>query len=259
MSFYGPNIFVDHPMADFLSDNEKKRYLRQIMITSWDETVQMKLKKAHVFVAGAGGLGSPSIYYLAAAGVGRITICDNDRVELSNLNRQILHRTGGIGILKVESAGDAVMALNDTISVNLVPQSIEAPEMKKIIESADIILDCLDSFKARSVLNRMCIETKKPLVHAGITEMHGQATFIHAPETPCLNCFLPDTDGREQAPVLGATAGILGSIQAMEAVKYITGFGDTLKNRLLFFDGRSMSFSTIKLSRNPHCTACSAV
>ena len=239
-----------------LSNNEKIRYQRQIAIQGWDESVQLKLKQSRVFIAGAGGLGSPVLYYLAAAGIGSIALCDHDHVDLSNLNRQILHTTEDIGKMKVFSARKSIQALNPEISLDLLPESVESGKIIDIVKGVDLVIDCLDSFSSRLYLNSLCIELNKPMVHAGISEFHGQVTFIHVPETPCLQCFIPTSQDTGPVPVLGATAGIVGSIQALEAVKYLAGSKDLLKNVILFIDGQSMTFTRIAVSSNPGCPRC---
>ncbi|HOO72718.1 MAG TPA: HesA/MoeB/ThiF family protein [Spirochaetota bacterium] len=239
-----------------LSNNEKIRYQRQTAIQGWDESVQLKLKHSRVFIAGAGGLGSPVLYYLAAAGIGTIALCDHDRVDLSNLNRQILHTSDDVGKLKVVSARESIQALNPDITLELMPERVESEKIIEVVKDVDLVVDCLDSFSSRLYLNSLCIELNKPMIHAGISEYHGQVTFIHVPETPCLECFIPSSRDTGPVPVLGATAGIVGSIQALEAVKYLAGSKDLLKNVILFIDGQSMSFTRIAVSRNPGCPRC---
>ncbi len=239
-----------------LSENELIRYRRQLIDESIGEKGQEKLKRARIIIIGAGGLGGPVIFYLAAAGVGHITICDSDRVELSNLNRQILHNNEKIGVKKSESAAFAAGSLNP--EVEITPLSVRIDNSNAgLLGGYDLIIDCMDNFESRQVINRFCVENSIPLVHAGVSRMQGQLTFIHPPETACLSCFLPQKDRNEEIPILGATAGIMGSLQALEAVKYLTGTGNLLKNRLLFMDGENMNFHTISLAKNPACRTCS--
>lgn len=225
-------------------------------MVGWNEETQLRLKKAHVFVAGAGGLGSPVLLYLAAAGFGSITICDFDTVAESNLNRQVIHSESSLNRPKVESAAEAVRRLNPEISVNPVPERIQAGSAEKLIEGSDLVFDCLDNFKTRQILNRAAVKKSIPLVHAGIEGFMGQLSFIHPPETPCLNCFLPGKDSGIATPVLGATAGLVGSLQALEGIKFFTGLGECLKNRILFIDATSMNFETVTVMKNPKCVIC---
>jgi adenylyltransferase/sulfurtransferase len=240
-----------------LSENELIRYRRQIIDESIGKKGQEKLGESKIIVVGAGGLGGPVIFYLAAAGIGHITICDSDRVELSNLNRQILHNTKKIGAKKSDSAADSAGLLNPEIDITPLPVRIDERNAGDILEGYGLIIDCMDNFESRQVINRFCVEKSVPLIHAGVSRMQGQMTFIHPPETACLSCFLPDKDKQEEVPILGATAGIMGSLQALEAVKYLTGTGSNLKNRLLFMDGENMNFHTINLTKNPACKMCS--
>ncbi len=239
-----------------LSSEEKIRYQRQMMIPQWGEEGQLKLKKSTVFIAGAGGLGSPLLYYLAVAGIGKIQICDFDAVELSNLNRQILHTTARIGRNKAESAQETLTPMNENIRVEIIKDKITKKNASKIIKDADLIIDCLDNFDTRHILNRISVETGKAMIHAGVEGFRGQITFLNPPQTPCLACFIPLKIKKEKFPIVGATPGVLGALQAMEAIKYLTGIGETLKNRLLLFDGITMEFSTIKLAQNPTCSIC---
>jgi adenylyltransferase/sulfurtransferase len=239
-----------------LTIEEYIRYERQMMIAHCGESGQYKLKAATVFVAGAGGLGSPLLYYLAAAGIGTIRVCDFDSVEPSNLNRQILHSSSRIGMNKAESAKKTLHETNEFVETQTITEKIHNANAAKLIGSADIIVDCLDNFETRHVLNKISVEKRIPLVHAGVEGFRGQITFIHPPETPCLACFIPLEVKKEKFPILGATPGVIGALQAMEVIKYLTGMGETLKNRLLLCDGLSMEFSTIKLTRNPKCRVC---
>lgn len=243
----------DGPM---LTKPEKDRYSRQLLISGWGLEAQQKLKNSSVFVAGTGGLGSAVLLYLAAAGVGCLRFCDNDRVELSNLNRQILHRTGNIGAHKTDSAMEALGSLNP--NVRLVPyrDTITSKNIDRVAGDACLMVDCLDNFATRHILNRYSVERSVPLLHAGISDMRGQMTLLQPPETPCLACFYPSRTKKEVFPVVGATAGVIGSLQALEALKFLTGCGDTLRNRLLFWSGREMRFDIISVARNPRCGVC---
>ncbi len=239
-----------------LSPYDKSVYMRQLNIDGWSEAKQVRLRSATVFVAGAGGLGSPLLLYLAAAGVGTLRICDFDSIDLSNLNRQILHSVQTIGMLKVDSASSRLKALNPHLNIVTISEPLEARNVDSLTEGSDVIVDCLDNFTARHLLNHVSIQKKIPLIHAGIAEFQGHLTFLHPPETPCLACFI-DEERRSAPPsVLGATAGVIGALQATEAIKYLAGVGVNSKGRLVVYDGRNMAFDTMPLSRNPACKAC---
>ncbi len=240
-----------------LSPEELMQYTRQLAVESWGVTAQEKIKSSHAFIAGAGGLGSPVLYYLAAAGVGKLSVCDSDRVDITNLNRQILHNHERIGLNKAESAEKTLRSINPSINILPLVEKITARNAQRLLEGADIIIDCLDNFKTRSILNRVSVESSIPLIHAGVAEFRGQVTFLSPPETPCLNCIIPSMPSPKGIlPIVGSTAGVIGSIQATEALKYLIGVTPSLKNRLLFWDGVTMEFSTISIKRNPACRVC---
>lgn len=239
-----------------LSDNEIKRYQRHFDIDGWSEDSQLKLKNSSVFVAGSGGLGSPVLYYLAAAGVGKIVFCDRDSVDLGNLNRQILYGTDDIGRDKVSAAMERLSGLNDCIK--LVPLKCEiGEEITPYLDGCDLIIDCVDNFEARHILNRFSLEKKIPMIHAGVTEFYCQVTLLKPGETPCLGCFIPENTRASGKGIVGAMAGLAGSIEALEAIKYLTGTGEVLTNRLLFIDMKNLSFNTINIKKNPGCKICS--
>jgi molybdopterin-synthase adenylyltransferase len=237
-------------------DNEQLIYSRQIGLAGWGAAVQEKLKKSTVFVAGAGGLGSPVMFYLAAVGIGNIVICDCDRVQFSNLNRQLLHSYNSVGADKVASAEKTIRSLNPFTRITPVKERITSYSAERLIGNADIILDCLDNFETRHVLNSVSLKKRIPMVHGGVAEMRGQITFLHPPETPCLACIITERTKSSGNHIVGATAGVIGSLQALEAIKYLSGIGNTLKNRMIFWDGVSMSFETIAITRNPRCKVC---
>ena len=239
-----------------LTQDDKVRYGRQMLMPGWGAEAQKRLKTARVFVAGAGGLGSPVSIYLAVAGIGQLVICDADRVELSNLNRQILHPDARVGHLKALSAGETLGSLNPDIEV--VPQAeyLDKDSVERLVGRPDAVVDCLDNFETRYLLNRYCLDHGIPFVHGAVSGMVGQLTFISAPETPCLRCIFPHAPPKELFPVLGATPGIVGSMQAMEVLKYLTGVGETLKGTLLIFEGDEMLFTPIRANRAPSCPDC---
>ncbi len=239
-----------------LSKEELQFYARQLGIPSWGARVQEKLMNSTAFVAGTGGLGSPVLYYLAAAGVGRLILCDYDTIDVTNLNRQILHQHKSVGTLKVQSARDALSGLNPFITLLTVEKKLTAKNAASIIGDPDIIIDCLDNFETRHIINRVSVKKRIPMIHGGVAEFRGQITFIHPPETPCLACFMDQKSPGKKIQVLGATAGVIGSLQAIEAVKHLAGFAPSLKNRLLFWDGLAMKFESIAVKRNPRCRVC---
>jgi len=239
-----------------LTDYDQTRYARQTLIHGWGDEGQRKLKEATVVVVGAGGLGSPMSIYLAVAGVGHIVICDADKVELSNLNRQILHSDARIGHDKADSAAQTLRELNPAITITSHRQRIDSSNIARIVGKPAIIVDCLDNYETRYLLNTYAIEVGVPLVHGAIWGLLGQVTFIQPPQTPCLRCLAPEPPPKSVFPVLGATPGLIGCIQAMEVLKYLTGVGQNLRGRLLFIDGEDMSFNTLTFARVPNCPAC---
>lgn len=243
-------------LTGMLSADEITRYTRQLLIEGWSEKIQEKLKNSTVFVAGAGGLGSPVLMYLTSAGIGNIIVCDFDSVELSNLNRQILHSDERIGMQKADSACMTLEKINPGINIIPIREKLTRKNAGNLIADADIIMDCLDNFDTRFILNNISVKNHIPLVHAGVSDFSGQITFLSPPETPCLECIFPKKTKKQKVPIAGSTAGVIGSLQATEAIKYLTGIGETLKNRLLFWDGAGMSFRIINLSRNPKCRMC---
>jgi len=239
-----------------LTENELIRYKRQLEVSGWENSTQEKLKNSKVFVAGAGGLGSPVLYYLAAAGVGHIKICDRDKVELSNLNRQILYSTSDTGTWKAETAAAKTALLNDSIKITYF-NSEAGWNLLDEIKECDIIADCFDNFESRHILNRISLQTGIPMIHAGVSEYYGQMTFLQPGETACLACFIPENIKKETHGIVGAMAGIVGSMQAIEIIKFLTGTGSILKNRLLHIDGKSMDITSLVLKKNPGCKVCS--
>lgn len=244
---------------DELTEQERIRYGRQMLIPGWGEEGQLRLKGASAFVAGAGGLGSPVAIYLAVAGTGEIRICDDDVVELSNLNRQILHPEARIGLSKAISAAESLEALNSAIEARPYSDYMNASNVAEIVGQPDIVVDCLDNYNTRYLLNDYCLERGIPFVHGAIESLMGQVTFLSPPETPCLRCIFPEAPPPRVFPVLGATPGVIGTIQAMEALKYLAGVGATLKNRLLIVEGEDMTFTTIRVERSPSCPSCGAL
>lgn len=236
--------------------NELDRYIRQTMIDGWGREGQTKLKEAKVFVAGAGGLGSPVIMYLAAAGIGTIRVCDYGRPEISNLNRQILHTESDFKLNKAISAAASISRINPHVNVEPLTDKITAENAVELISDSDLIIDCLDNFETRHHLNEIAVQKGIPFIHAGIHGLSGQVTFFHSPGTSCLRCIFPGTVSKRIFPAIGATAAIIGSIQCLEAIKWIVGIGTLLKNRLLIFEGDTMNFHEIAIQKDPHCPLC---
>ncbi len=239
-----------------LADSEKERYHRQMIFEGWGVEAQKRLKNSKVFVAGAGGLGSPVSIYLAVAGIGTIRICDFGDPELSNLNRQILHDDSRIGINKALSAQKTLTNINPDILVEALPDKITEETVGEMVGQADLIVDCMDNFETRHILNRFAVKNSIAMVHAGVYGMQGQITFIKTPETPCLWCIQPGSPPPVIFPIVGATAGIAGCIEALEAIKYLSGVGSTLMGTLLVWDGSRMKFNHLPQQKNPECPVC---
>ncbi|UCD83230.1 MAG: HesA/MoeB/ThiF family protein [Deltaproteobacteria bacterium] len=237
--------------------SERERYSRQMIITNWGEETQKKIKSSKVFIAGAGGLGSPVSINLAVAGVGTIRICDYDCLVLSNLNRQFLHNDSRIGMNKARSAKMTLEGLNPDVVVEAVEEKITEENIDDLIGDSDLVIDCMDNYPTRYLINATAVKKKIPMIHGGIWGLEGMVTFFHHPETPCLACIFPDAPPQEVFPVLGATPGITGSIQAMEALKYLGKQGTLLKGRILWCDYSEMSFKEVKIKKNPDCPVCS--
>lgn len=234
-----------------------ERYIRNTIISEVGEKGQLKLHNSKILVAGAGGLGSTVIPNLAAVGIGNIGIIDSDVIELSNLNRQYIHRPLDLGKSKVESAKNWVKNFNPEIKVKTYQIRLDKINYQDIIAEYDIVIDCFDSFKSKFLLNKICIENNKILIHGGVMEFYGQATVIIPSKTVCLNCLFPDN---ENAPVtkgvISPSVSVISSIQTMEAVKVILGIGDLLLNKLLTFNGLKQEYRKISLNRNPKCPVC---
>ncbi len=242
--------------ASDLSPEERQRYTRQMIVPNWGEEAQRRLKASRVFIAGAGGLGSPVSFNLAVAGIGVIRICDFDSPELSNLNRQFLHDDSRIGMNKAESARRTLSRLNPHVQIDAITEKIDEANIDRLVGDSDLILDCMDNYPIRFVLNASAVRKGIPLIHGSIWGFEARVTFLHPPATPCLACIFKAAPPREVFPVLGATPGITGTIQAMEAIKYLAGVGSLLKGRLLCCDYLEMKFFEVKVRKDPTCSAC---
>lgn len=252
--------------TSLLPAQERDRYSRHLLLPGVGEAGQLKLRAARVVVVGAGGLGSPAAFYLAAAGVGRLRLVDNDRVERSNLQRQILHVDAGVGETKVASGAARLRALNPDIEVDARQLRLDATNVEASIADADVVLDGSDNFPTRYLLNEACVRLGKPLVYGAIHRFEGQASVFWpahpSGRVPCYRCLFPEPPRAEDAPncaeagVLGVLPGLVGTMQATEAVKLILGVGEPLFGRLLHFDALAMRFREVRLPRDPECPGC---
>ncbi len=242
-----------------LSSSELKRYDRQIRISDLGTNGQLRLKRARVLVAGAGGLGSPVSFYLVAAGIGHVAILDKDTVELSNLNRQILHWSKDMGKLKSVSAIEKLRLLNPEVRVEGISEIIDSETIYKLVKGFSVVVDCMDNWPTRFLINQACVKEKIPFIHSGVHSLYGQITTIFPGKGPCLRCILPKTPKDEEIPILGATAGTLGALEALETIKIITELGDPLVGRMLYIDCENMSFHEIKIERRKDCPICGSL
>lgn len=244
-----------------LRDDQIERYSRHIILADVGGEGQEKILNSKVLIIGAGGLGAPAALYLAAAGVGTIGIIDGDVVDMTNLQRQVIHFTPDVGKAKVLSAKEKIAQLNPDVKVNVYHDLAMAHNILDLIADYDFVIDGTDNFSAKFLINDACVIGKKPFSHGGILRFDGQ-TITHTPGNACYRCIFKEPPPKNavptcsQAGVLGAIAGMLGTIQAAEALKFITGVGDLLTNRLLIFDAKKMNFRTVKLNKNPKCPVC---
>jgi molybdopterin/thiamine biosynthesis adenylyltransferase/rhodanese-related sulfurtransferase len=245
-----------------MSESQSKRYSRHLLIPEVGEHGQFKLLDSRVLLIGAGGLGSPAAYYLAAAGVVTIGIIDSDVVEESNLQRQILHNTKRVGQYKAESARETIEALNPDVKVITYIERLDETNVARIIDDYDVILDGTDNFPTRYLLNDAALIANKPVVHGSVFRFEGQLTVFKPNEGPCYRCLYPEPPPPELAPscaeagVLGVLPGIIGLLQATETIKLLLGIGDSLVGRLMTYDGLAGEFSELRLFRDPKCPAC---
>jgi len=247
-----------------MNDDQLLRYSRHILLPEVGIEGQEKLLAAHALVIGAGGLGSPAAMYLASAGVGRISLADGDSVDLTNLQRQILHTTAAVGRAKAYSGKDTLAQLNPQVEVTAIPERLEGERLDQLVASADVVLDCCDNFATRHAVNRACVKHRKPLVSGAAVRFDGQVIVfdLSRPDAPCYNCLFPeDTEAEEtRCAVMGVFApltGIIGTVQAAEALKLLSGAGDTLNGRLLLLDCLRMEWHSVRLAKDPACKVCS--
>lgn len=246
-----------------MDDQDLLRYSRHILLEEFGIDGQERVSAAHALVIGAGGLGSPVALYLAGAGVGRITLVDDDVVDVTNLQRQIAHSSARVGMPKVESAAEAMRALNPGIDIRTVRARADGPLLEELVPQADVVLDCSDNFETRHRVNAACVAHRKPLVAGAAIRFDGQLSVYDArqPDSPCYAClFPPDAEFEEtRCAVMGVfspVVGTLGTLQAHEALKLVAGIGGTLTGRLLMFDGRASRFDTLQVRRDPECPVC---
>lgn len=245
-----------------LSDDELLRYSRQVLLSQVDVAGQLKLKAGRVLIVGLGGLGSPVALYLAAAGVGELHLADFDRVDLTNLQRQVAHDTHSIGQLKVESAAARLRAINPSVLLVSHTQALDADTLAGAVAAVDLVLDCSDNFATREAVNAECFAQGRPLVSGAAIRLEGQlSVFDPRQETsPCYHCLYGHGSDAEltcsEAGVLGPVVGLVGSLQALEALKLLAGFGEPLVGRLLLIDALTTRFRELKLKRDPHCPVC---
>jgi len=246
-----------------MNDEQLLRYSRHILLPQLGIEGQEKLRAAHALIVGAGGLGSPAALYLASAGIGTLTLCDNDTVDLTNLQRQIVHRVDAIGTPKAESARRTLATINPEVKVNTIVERVAGARLDSLVSGADVVLDCSDNFATRHALNRACVAHRRPLVSGASVRFDGQiAVFdLRDPQAPCYHCLFPESGENEdmRCAVMGVFAplvGVIGAMQAAEALKLVTGIGETLNGRLLLFDALTMEWRTVRLARDPACAVC---
>jgi adenylyltransferase/sulfurtransferase len=246
-----------------MNDDQLLRYSRHILLPEIGIDGQEKFQRAHALIMGAGGLGSPVALYLASAGVGTLTLCDGDTVDLTNLQRQIVHRNDAIGLAKTASAQRTLAGINPEISVRAINERVSGPRFDELVRHADVVIDCSDNFTTRHALNRACVAHAKPLVSGAGVRFDGQIAVFdrRAADAPCYHCLFPESGDNEdmRCAVMGVFAplvGIIGAMQAAEALKLIAGIGTSLSGRLLLLDALTMEWRTVRLKRDTACTVC---
>ncbi len=249
-------------MIEF-TDEQIERYSRHIILPEVGGSGQQKMLEARVLLLGAGGLGSPAAYYLAAAGIGNLGIVDFDRVDLSNLQRQIIHSTERIGMLKTESAKKTIEALNPDVNISLYNERLDSSNIMNLIEGYDYIVDGSDNFPTRYLVNDACIMRNKTLIHGSIYRFEGQVTVFKPGDGPCYRCLYPEPPPPGMVPncqeggVLGVLAGVIGNLQVVEVLKLVLGIGKTLVGKLLIYDALNTEFRNLRLRKDENCPICS--
>lgn len=246
-----------------MNDQQLLRYSRHILLPEIGIEGQEKLLAAHALVVGVGGLGSPAAMYLASSGIGRLTLCDGDTVDLTNLQRQLLHRTSTIGLPKVQSAQSTLADINPDVEIMSVPHHVDEQQIATLVAQADVVLDCSDNFATRYALNRICLAQGKPLVSGAATRFEGQVSVFdfRNDNSPCYNCLYPEQHEAEETrcAVMGVFAplvGIIGALQATEAIKLLLGVGTGLCGRLLITDILKTEIRNARLAKDPACPVC---
>jgi molybdopterin/thiamine biosynthesis adenylyltransferase len=249
-----------------VNDDQLLRYSRHILLDDVGIEGQQRLRDSHALVVGAGGLGSPVAMYLAASGVGHITLADHDVVDLTNLQRQIAHTTERVGQAKVHSAAQAMHALNPDVRITPLKENLNAAQLDGLVADAHVVLDCCDNFQTRQAINAACVKHLVPLVSGAAIRMDGQLAVYDARDaaSPCYACVFPPDAAPEEAQcatlgVLAPLVGVMGSLQAMEAVKMLAGIGSRLTGQLQLLDGRDLAWTSLRLARNPHCPVCGPI
>ncbi len=246
-----------------MNDNQLLRYSRHIMLPQVEYAGQEKLTQSHALIVGVGGLGSPVALYLAASGVGTLTVCDFDKVDLTNLQRQIIHNIASVGVNKALSAQHAIGEINPEVEVKVVQQKSTQAEMAALVGAADVVIDCSDNSATRYALNRICLAQKKPLVSGAAVRFEGQITVFdfRNEASPCYHCLFPDTGVEQELRctdngVFAPVVGMIGTMQAAEALKCLMGIGESLQGRLMLLDALTAEWRTIKFGRDPACAVC---
>ena len=248
-------------MIEF-TDEQVERYSRQIILPEVGGSGQQKMLEARVLLLGAGGLGSPAAYYLAAAGIGNLGIVDFDQVDLSNLQRQIIHSTERIGMLKTESAKKTIQALNPDVNVTLYNEKMDSSNIMSLIKEYDYVVDGSDNFPTRYLVNDACVMKNKTLIHGSIYRFEGQVTVFKPGDGPCYRCLYPEPPPPGMVPncqeggVLGVLAGVIGNLQVVEVLKLILGIGKPLVGKLLIYDALNTEFRNLRLRRDANCPIC---
>lgn len=246
-----------------MDDQQRLRYSRHLLLNEFGEDAQERLLASHALVIGAGGLGSPALLYLASSGFGRITVCDGDRVDLTNLQRQVVHRIDSIGEPKARSAARTLAAINPEVRVEALEERADEARIAELVRGADVVLDCSDNFATRHALNRACVEHRKPLVSGAAIRFDAQVTVfdLRKKDAPCYACLYAE-DGEveevqcSQLGVFAPLTGVVGALQAMEAVKLLAGAGEPLAGRLLLLDAKRAEWRTVRVKKDPSCPVC---
>jgi adenylyltransferase/sulfurtransferase len=248
-----------------MDDRQRLRYSRHLLLNEFGEEAQERLLAARVLVVGAGGLGSAALMYLASSGVGHITVVDGDRVELTNLQRQVVHRNDSVGTPKAASAAETLAAINPEIEIEALDERAGPERLMALVRNADVVLDCSDNFATRHALNRACVAARKPLVSGAGIRFDGQvAVFdLRRDDSPCYHCLFADDarEADERCATMGVFAplvGVVGTFQALEAIKLVAGIGESLAGRLMLFDALASRWHEVRLARDPQCRICGA-